>query len=68
MEKKLETREDRVKNKWVGTHVSTTGGVFNAPKNAKEIGARAFALFLKKIDDLKKEISYKNSFFQIRKE
>ena len=23
MEKKLETREDRVKKKWVGTHVST---------------------------------------------
>lgn len=23
MEKKLETREDRVKNKWVGIHVST---------------------------------------------
>ena len=28
MEKKLETREDRVKNKWIGPHVSTTGGVF----------------------------------------
>ena len=27
MEKKLETREDRVKNKWIGAHVSTTGGV-----------------------------------------
>lgn len=23
MEKKLETREDKVKNKWVGTHVSS---------------------------------------------
>lgn len=41
------TRENKIKNKHVGTHVSTTGGVFNAPKNAKEIGARAFALFLK---------------------
>lgn len=34
-------------NKWIGAHVSTTGGVFNAPKNASEIGAKAFALFLK---------------------
>lgn len=23
MEKKVETREDRVKNKWIGPHVST---------------------------------------------
>ena len=43
----MSTREERIKNKFVGAHVSTTGGVFNAPKNAKEIGARAFALFLK---------------------
>lgn len=41
------TREDRVRNKFIGAHISITGGVFNAPKNAKEIGARAFALFLK---------------------
>ncbi len=47
MEKKLETREDRVKNKWIGPHVSTTGGVFNAPINANKIGAKAFALFTK---------------------
>ncbi|MBM6876212.1 deoxyribonuclease IV, partial [Fusobacterium mortiferum] len=47
MEKKVETREDRVKNKWIGAHVSTTGGVFNAPINANKIGARAFALFTK---------------------
>lgn len=33
--------------KFVGAHVSTAGGVFNAPLNAKEIGARAFALFTK---------------------
>ena len=33
--------------KYVGAHVSTSGGVFNAPKNAKEIGATAFALFTK---------------------
>ena len=31
--------------KYIGAHVSTTGGVFNAPLNAKKIGATAFALF-----------------------
>ena len=33
--------------KFVGAHVSTQGGVFNAPLNAKEIGATAFAMFTK---------------------
>jgi deoxyribonuclease-4 len=33
--------------KYVGAHVSASGGVFNAPLNAKKIGARAFALFTK---------------------
>ncbi|MGR3173994.1 MAG: deoxyribonuclease IV [Candidatus Scalindua sp.] len=33
--------------KRVGAHVSSSGGVENAPLNAKEIGARAFALFMK---------------------
>lgn len=33
--------------KFVGAHVSASGGVENAPLNAKEIGARAFALFTK---------------------
>jgi len=33
--------------KFVGAHVSSSGGVFNAPLNAVEIGARAFALFTK---------------------
>jgi deoxyribonuclease-4 len=31
----------------LGAHVSTAGGVENAPKNAASIGANAFALFLK---------------------
>lgn len=31
--------------KFVGAHVSMTGGVSNAPLNANKIGARAFALF-----------------------
>ncbi len=33
--------------KYVGAHVSIAGGVENAPLNAREIGARAFALFTK---------------------
>ena len=33
--------------KYVGAHVSAEGGVQNAPGNANEIGARAFALFTK---------------------
>ncbi len=31
----------------IGAHVSTAGGVENAPQNAARIGANAFALFLK---------------------
>ncbi len=33
--------------KYVGAHVSTVGGVRNAPLNAREIGANAFAMFTK---------------------
>lgn len=33
--------------KYAGAHVSAEGGVQNAPLNAKEIGAKAFALFTK---------------------
>lgn len=33
--------------KYVGAHVSASGGVENAPLNAQKIGARAFALFTK---------------------
>lgn len=33
--------------KFVGAHVSASGGVFNAPLNATKIGAKAFALFTK---------------------
>ena len=33
--------------KFVGAHVRTTGGVENAPLNARKIGATAFALFTK---------------------
>lgn len=33
--------------KFVGAHVSASGGVYNAPLNAMKIGANAFALFTK---------------------
>ena len=33
--------------KYVGAHVSARGGVENAPLNALEIGAHAFAVFTK---------------------
>ena len=33
--------------KYIGAHVSASGGVENAPGNAQEIGAKAFALFTK---------------------
>ncbi|MCG3683737.1 deoxyribonuclease IV [Aliarcobacter butzleri] len=33
--------------KYIGAHVSASGGVFNAPINATQIGAKAFALFTK---------------------
>ena len=33
--------------KYVGAHVSASGGVYNAPINAREIGCKAFALFVK---------------------
>ena len=33
--------------KFIGAHVSAAGGVENAPVNAQEIGAKAFALFTK---------------------
>lgn len=33
--------------KYVGAHVSAANGLFNAPLNAKKIGAKAFALFTK---------------------
>ena len=33
--------------KYIGAHVSASGGVFNAPINARELGAKSFALFTK---------------------
>jgi deoxyribonuclease-4 len=39
--------ENLIYKKFVGAHVSTSGGVQNAPLNAMAIGAKAFALFTK---------------------
>ncbi len=36
---------DTKKMKYIGAHVSISGGVENAPANAKKIGATAFAMF-----------------------
>ena len=33
--------------KYIGAHVSISGGVENAPLNAEAIGAKAFAMFTK---------------------
>ena len=33
--------------KYIGAHVSIAGGVENAPVNAHELGATAFAMFTK---------------------
>ena len=33
--------------KYIGAHVSISGGVENAPLNAAAIGAKAFAMFTK---------------------
>ncbi|MBC8207343.1 MAG: deoxyribonuclease IV [Kiritimatiellales bacterium] len=37
----------KTNGKFIGAHVSASGGVQNAPQNAKAIGANAFALFTK---------------------
>jgi len=41
------TSETRTIMKYVGAHISASGGVENAPVNANAIGAKAFALFTK---------------------
>ena len=41
----IQKKEDPVK--YIGAHVSISGGVENAPLNAKNINAKAFALFTK---------------------
>ena len=43
----VKSENEEIAMKYVGAHVSTSGGVENAPLNAHRIGARAFALFTK---------------------
>lgn len=45
MKGKLELPKKLIRMKFVGAHVSASGGVENAPLNAHAIGAKAFALF-----------------------
>lgn len=40
-------KQRQASEKWIGAHVSASGGVENAPVNAAAIGANAFALFTK---------------------
>lgn len=40
-----EENQESTAMKYVGAHVSVTGGVSNAPLEAREIGAKSFALF-----------------------
>jgi deoxyribonuclease IV len=47
--------------KYIGAHVSASGGVENAPVNASEIGAKAFALFTKNQRQWKSSPLTKNS-------
>jgi deoxyribonuclease-4 len=39
--------QNKISQKFIGAHVSASGGVFNAPLNAMKINAKAFALFTK---------------------
>jgi deoxyribonuclease-4 len=41
------TKSGALQMKYIGAHVSASGGVYNAPLNASKIGAKAFALFTK---------------------
>ncbi|MGL5089129.1 MAG: deoxyribonuclease IV [Cetobacterium sp.] len=41
------TRDEKIKNIYLGAHVSIQGGVVNAFKNAIDIGANGFGMFVK---------------------
>lgn len=41
------TRDEKIKNIYLGAHVSITGGVYNAFENAMKIGANGFGMFVK---------------------
>lgn len=44
---KYNTREEKIKNIFLGAHVSIQGGVYNAFENANNIGANGFGMFVK---------------------
>jgi len=52
--------------KYIGAHVSASGGVENAPVNAHEIGAKAFALFTRNQRQWKSSPLTKSSIKQFR--
>jgi len=52
--------------KYIGAHVSASGGVENAPINALEIGAKAFALFTRNQRQWKSSPLTKNSIARFR--
>jgi len=54
-------------SKFVGAHVSASGGVENAPKNAQNIGAKAFALFTKNQRQWKAKPLTKESIDEFKK-
>ena len=61
MKKEEEKKEEKTPY-YIGSHVSSSGGTFQAVENASLIGATAFALFLKYfmiISDL--QIDHKNN-------
>jgi len=53
--------------KYVGAHVSASGGVENAPINAKNIGAKAFALFTKNQKQWKAKPLTKEDIYEFKK-
>ncbi|KAJ8263944.1 hypothetical protein GJAV_G00143380 [Gymnothorax javanicus] len=44
--RKIKTKEKRGKNKYIGAHVSISGGIWKAVDDCLAIGGRSFALFL----------------------
>ena len=53
--------------KFIGAHVSIAGGVENAPLNAANIGANAFAMFVKNQHQWKaKPLTPQNIFIRLK--
>ncbi|MBN2418822.1 MAG: deoxyribonuclease IV [Deltaproteobacteria bacterium] len=54
--------------KYIGAHVSISGGVENAPKNAQDIGAKAFAMFTKNQKQWQAKPLTDNNIFQFKEQ